>query len=50
MAVETITDIGSGTTTIGRLDGVHVPAGEMVALRNNGPEPLRLLWADYVAG
>ena len=47
-AGEAITDIGFGTTTLARLDGLQVPAGEMVALRNNGPEPLRLLWVDYV--
>jgi mannose-6-phosphate isomerase-like protein (cupin superfamily) len=41
-----ITDIGSGTTLLGRLDGLHVPAGEKVAIRNNGPESLRLLWVD----
>ena len=41
-----ITDIGAGTTTLGLLDGMHVPAGDMVAIRNNGPEPLRLVWVD----
>ncbi len=45
-AGEAITDIGDGTTTLGRLDGLHVPAGEMVAIRNNGPGTLRLLWVD----
>ncbi len=43
---EAVTDIGADRTMLGRLDGLHVPAGEMVALRNNGPEPLRLLWVD----
>ena len=43
---EAIIDIGSGTTALGRLDGLHVPAGDLVALRNNGPGSLRLLWVD----
>jgi mannose-6-phosphate isomerase-like protein (cupin superfamily) len=43
---EAITNIGNGTTTLARLDGLHVPAGEIVAIRNNGPLPLRLLWID----
>ena len=43
---EAITDIGGGTTTLGYLDGLHVPPGETIALRNNGPAPLRLLWVD----
>ena len=28
------------------LDGLYVPSGETVVFRNNGPEPLRLLWVE----
>lgn len=47
---EAITDIGAGNSVLGRLDGLHVPAGESAALRNNGPGTLRLLWVDASAG
>ncbi len=40
------TDIGAGTTARDHLDGLHVPAGETAALRNNGRAVLRLLWVD----
>jgi mannose-6-phosphate isomerase-like protein (cupin superfamily) len=43
---EAITHIGAGTVSLGRLDGLHIPAGEAVGLRNNGPGSLRLLWTD----
>jgi mannose-6-phosphate isomerase-like protein (cupin superfamily) len=43
---EAITDIGEGITTLGHFDGLHLPIGEMATLRNNGPQPLRLLWVD----
>ena len=43
---EAITDVGDGTTALGRLDGLHVPPGDLVAIRNNGPGSLRLLWVD----
>jgi len=33
-------------TSLGHLDGLHIPAGETAALRNNGPSLLRLLWVD----
>lgn len=45
---EAITDAGSGTTTLGYLDGLHLPGGETAVLRNNGPAVLRLLWVDYL--
>lgn len=41
---EAITDIGNDTEVLGRLDGLHLPAGECAGLRNHGPGPLRLLW------
>jgi mannose-6-phosphate isomerase-like protein (cupin superfamily) len=44
---EAITDIGAGNITLGRLDGLHLPAGDVAALRNNGPAPLQLLWVDH---
>jgi mannose-6-phosphate isomerase-like protein (cupin superfamily) len=44
---EAITDIGAGTTTLGRLDGLHVLPTESMVIRNNGPDVLRLLWIDY---
>lgn len=43
---EAITDAGGGVTTLGHLDGLHLPVGETATLRNNGPRPLRLFWAD----
>jgi mannose-6-phosphate isomerase-like protein (cupin superfamily) len=43
---EAITDAGGHITTLGRLDGLHLPVGETARLRNNGPQPLRLLWVD----
>lgn len=46
---EAITDIGAGTTTLGRLDGLYLPSGETAVLRNNGPDPLRLIWIDSIA-
>jgi mannose-6-phosphate isomerase-like protein (cupin superfamily) len=41
-----ITNLGDGNTELGYLDGLHVPAGEVAAFRNNGPGPLRLLRID----
>jgi mannose-6-phosphate isomerase-like protein (cupin superfamily) len=49
MEGEAITDIGEGITTLGNLDGLHLPAGELATVRNNGPHPLRLLWVDAPA-
>ena len=46
---EAIVDLDAGATTLARLDGIQVPAGEAVALRNNGPASLHLLWVDYLA-
>jgi mannose-6-phosphate isomerase-like protein (cupin superfamily) len=43
---EAITDPGSGNTILSRFDGLHVPAGMMVAIGNNGPDPLQMLWVD----
>ena len=43
---QAITDIGDGNTVLRKLDGLHLAPGETVALRNNGPEPLRLFWVD----
>ena len=43
---EAITDIGAGITVLGRLDGLHVPAGETAVLRNNGPAAAQVLWVD----
>ncbi len=47
---EAIADIGAGATMLGRLDGLHVSVGEAVALRNNGPAALQVLWIDCPAG
>ncbi len=44
-----ITKIDGGNTRLGYLDAVHVPAGDKVSLRNNGPSLLRLLWVDSSA-
>jgi mannose-6-phosphate isomerase-like protein (cupin superfamily) len=43
---QAITDIGENKITLGYLDGLHLPAAEQATLRNNGPQPLRLLWVD----
>jgi mannose-6-phosphate isomerase-like protein (cupin superfamily) len=43
---EAITDIGAGAVVLGRLDGLHVPAGEAAVLRNNGPAAAQVLWVD----
>ena len=37
---------GMGNEILGELDGLHVPAGDTVTVRNNGPEVLRLLSVD----
>jgi hypothetical protein len=37
---------GSENEVVGIFDGLHVPAGDVVAARNNGPAVLRLLWID----
>jgi mannose-6-phosphate isomerase-like protein (cupin superfamily) len=46
---EAIANIGAGNTVLGRLDGLHLPAGEGAALRNNGPATLKVLWIDCPA-
>ncbi len=46
---EAITDLGTGATVLGRLDGLHIPAGEAAPLRNNGPLSLQLLCVDCPA-
>jgi mannose-6-phosphate isomerase-like protein (cupin superfamily) len=43
---QAITTFENANTILGYLDGLHVPAGELAALRNNGPSLLRLLWVD----
>ncbi len=43
---QAIVNLGAGAEVLDRLDGLHVPAGEAVSLRNNGPEPLKLVWTD----
>ena len=43
---EAITDIGAGNTRLTHLDGLHLAPGETAALRNNGPDTLRLFWVD----
>ncbi|HVZ10379.1 cupin domain-containing protein [Rhodopila sp.] len=41
-----VTRPAAANIVLDHLDGLHVPAGETVVLRNNGPGPLRLLWVD----
>jgi len=43
---QAITKVGGVNTTLGYLDGMHLPPGEAAALRNNGPSVLRVLWVD----
>lgn len=43
---QAITGFGEDKTTLGHLDGLHLPAGEQATLCNSGPQPLRLLWVD----
>jgi mannose-6-phosphate isomerase-like protein (cupin superfamily) len=43
---DAITSIGGSITTLGCLDGLHLQPGKTATLRNNGPQPLRLLWVD----
>ncbi len=45
-----IADGRTGATVLERLDGIQLPAGDTVALRNNGPGSLHLLWVDCPAG
>ena len=47
---QAITREDGGNTVLGKLDGLHVRAGESASLRNNGPGPLRLFWVDAPAG
>lgn len=47
---EAILDLTTGAAVLGRLDGLHIPAGKIAALRNNGPLRLHLLWVDCPAG
>ena len=47
---QAITREDGGNTVLGKLDGLHVRAGESPSLRNNGPGPLRLFWVDAPAG
>jgi quercetin dioxygenase-like cupin family protein len=44
-----VADMDAGATVLGRLDGLHVPAGEAVALRNNGSATVQMLWVDCAA-
>jgi len=46
MAGAAIVSLDGRNAVLTRLDGLHVPAGERVRLRNNGPDTLRLLWVD----
>ena len=41
-----ITATGGANEVLTWLDGLHVPAGDVVPIRNNGPETLRLLWVE----
>ncbi len=41
-----IVNLGPGNTALGHLDGLHIPAGQAIGIRNNGPKTLRLLWVD----
>jgi mannose-6-phosphate isomerase-like protein (cupin superfamily) len=43
-----IVNAGAGNEVLGELDGLHVSSGEAVAIRNNGPGVLTLLWVDSV--
>jgi len=45
-----IVNLGDGNTELTRLDGLYVPPGEGVKLRNSGPAPLKLLWVDAPRG
>jgi mannose-6-phosphate isomerase-like protein (cupin superfamily) len=45
-----IANAGQENEVLGPLDGLHVPTGETVTIRNNGPEVLRLLWVDDAPG
>ena len=46
---EAVVDLQAGTAKLARLDGIQFPAGEPMALRNNGPGSLSLLWVDCPA-
>ena len=46
---EAVVDLQAGTAKLARLDGIQFPAGEPMALRNNGPGSLSLLWVDCLA-
>ena len=46
---EAIVDLQAGAAKLARLDGIQFPAGEPIALRNNGTGGLSLLWFDCPA-
>ena len=46
---EAIVDLPAGATTLTRLDGIQISAGETIDVRNNGPSSLQLLWVDCPA-
>lgn len=46
---EAVVTLDGVNQVLGRLDGLHVPAGDQAALRNHGPDPLRLIWVDAPA-
>jgi len=41
-----IARIGATNEVLGWLDGLYLPHGETLPIRNNGPETLRLLWIE----
>lgn len=43
---EAVVSLDGVNHVLGRLDGLHVPAGDQAVLRNHGPDPLRLVWVD----
>jgi mannose-6-phosphate isomerase-like protein (cupin superfamily) len=46
---EAITRIDGDTTILGHLDGLYLPSGGSVGLRNNGPHTVQLIWVDCPA-
>ena len=43
---EAIINQPNGAIPLGRLDGLQIPAGDTVPVRNNGPGRLHFLWVD----
>jgi hypothetical protein len=41
-----IARVGDTNEALGWLDGLYLPAGGTVPIRNNGPDTLRLLWVE----